>query len=166
MLKAAGSLSWFFLCFFLVKVKFPISRWRFSSSLVAQLMQYEKQPKLPSHVNLTTVPTFDNLFHFPVNGIYYGAIVGDLNGDGFNDMAFRSYSINTVYIVLGSATIPAVIDVETNDDALFYSASPYLGWELYPAGDVNKDGLDDFLASSNNIVRDIWKQQSQWRHQY
>jgi len=72
-----------------------------------------------------------------------------VNGDGFNDMVFRSYYLETIFLYFGKTNIPAQEDPETNYAATFSSGIKYFGWECYPAGDVNNDGIDDFLASSN-----------------
>ncbi|NJD57944.1 MAG: hypothetical protein C3F13_09085 [Anaerolineales bacterium] len=88
-------------------------------------------------------------------GDSYGAAVstaGDVNGDGYADIILGApYYMNgeimegRVYAYYGSAT-----GLSTTPDWTFESnlAKCQLGWKVASAGDVNNDGFDDVLASS------------------
>ncbi len=88
--------------------------------------------------------------------------VGDVNNDGFDDIAIgaaradyagRSDS-GTVYLIYGSGTLPSVIDVENLGPlgVVVGGASPNdrLGSAVSGAGDVNGDGFDDLLLGAPN----------------
>jgi hypothetical protein len=97
-------------------------------------------------------------FGFAVSG------AGDFNGDGIDDFLMgdpactppNPRNAGKVYVIFGSATEPtADIDLAT------FTSGPTgfvingkmessgLGLYLEPAGDVNKDGLDDFVVSTD-----------------
>ena len=74
------------------------------------------------------------------------AIVGDLNGDGFDDLAAgalrASGLLGRVYVYLGSAAGPST----TPDVTLRDSDLGSFGAELSGAGDLNGDGYDDLVV--------------------
>jgi hypothetical protein len=80
---------------------------------------------------------------------------GDVDGDGLDDLlvAATDASVGTsrngeVYLVLGSVT-PAGASLSTAAwDAYGESGSDHLGSGLTGAGDVDGDGLDDFLLGA------------------
>ncbi|MBL8008778.1 MAG: FG-GAP repeat protein, partial [Ignavibacteria bacterium] len=64
---------------------------------------------------------------------------GDLNGDGFSDVAVSAPFINKVYIYYGSASMNNAADITIN-----MSVS-----SIAPAGDVNGDGFSDLITGVN-----------------
>ena len=110
-------------------------------------------PKLPALVNENTVPTYDVTFGIPNDYNYGSSIVGDLNNDGLDDMVISAYYSNTLRVVYGSRNLPATMNVEViNNSTITSSTLGSLGWERYKVGDVNNDGVDDLLASSNDAL--------------
>ena len=82
------------------------------------------------------------------------SIIGDINGDGYDDFAAgipyrESPTIDEgmIMIFFGSPTGPAAtpsFSIEADQD---YA---YLGLEIEPAGDVNNDGYDDMIVGIPN----------------
>ncbi len=83
---------------------------------------------------------------------------GDINDDGYDDVLVGAYGDATngstagaVYVLLGPASVGGSLSAA--DAKLLGEASGDLaGWTVAPGGDINHDGIDDFLVSapSNN----------------
>jgi len=91
-----------------------------------------------------------------VNGIvgFHVAYVGDINGDGESDLAVAAPGVHgmadyagVVYLFHGPMeTLPS--DLEDADATLLgLTLGDGTGGELFPAGDVDRDGRDDFFVS-------------------
>ena len=85
--------------------------------------------------------------------------VGDLNNDGYDDLALSAYqgdtngsSSGSVYIYYGSGTAYRGAYTHDNDaDTEFYgdSSSDYLGLSIKVLGDVNGDGFNDIAMGAD-----------------
>lgn len=79
------------------------------------------------------------------------ASVGDLNGDGYSDVALSApryqssaSTLGRVFVFHGSATgLPATPNTVLDGDAY-----AYLGTQVASAGDVNADGFDDLVVGA------------------
>lgn len=78
----------------------------------------------------------------------FGASVnsaGDVNGDGYNDLIIGAFEHDgkkgKAYIYFGGTSFDATPDFTITGDAI----DDRLGYSVNTAGDVNKDGYDDFL---------------------
>lgn len=99
----------------------------------------------------------------PVAGDGLGATVsglGDLNGDGIDDMAItapQSFTVGTVYVVYGQAAdFPAVVDLAALDGSNGFRIDGLQGREfveegLYISrvGDLNGDGIRELVISDS-----------------
>ncbi len=112
-----------------------------------------------SNVNLST-KTADAQYNVASDNINFGwftASAGDINGDGYADMLASAPRSNIggsnrglVAIIYGSATPTSRTFqlTDTDADILIGGAdNVFLGFGVYPAGDVNGDGFADFLIS-------------------
>jgi hypothetical protein len=89
------------------------------------------------------------------------AALGDVNGDGLDDLLLGDPSTNTgagkAYVVLGRRDWPATLDLSTADWVLSAAGSNAFGNAVGAAGDVNGDGLADFLvgATGDGVGRGV-----------
>lgn len=97
------------------------------------------------------------------DGVGYGVAFADVNGDTISDVVLGAPSATVgglstagkVYVVFGSF-LPFTADVDlltltagaAGFTVLGNSASLLLGWGVSRAGDMNSDGVDDFLISA------------------
>ena len=93
---------------------------------------------------------------------------GDVDGDGLDDILFGSsasditgQNTGSAYLMLGSTisnSFATWFDMETDADYKMYGAfsDDYLAKQLAPAGDIDGDGMDDFMigASGNDYAGD------------
>jgi len=84
------------------------------------------------------------------------ARVGDVNGDGFPDLAVGAYledsggiNAGAVYLMMGPVAGTILV---TNSDGGFIgqAESDLAGWSVAGPGDVNGDGIDDVLVGAPN----------------
>ncbi len=71
--------------------------------------------------------------------------IGDINGDGYNDVLFGSSSSSTVLIFFGSSD-----GLEAIGDEVFTGSASnnYYGYSVDQLGDFNNDNFDDFVIGS------------------
>ncbi|HTO07957.1 MAG TPA: FG-GAP-like repeat-containing protein [Myxococcota bacterium] len=91
---------------------------------------------------------------------YSVAGIGDVNGDGFGDVAVGAplwddtilrrtlTDAGQVQVYLGSSTGALTLARTLTDDGLLSAGGENFGWVVAPAGDVNGDGLADLLVSA------------------
>ncbi|MCB0489845.1 MAG: FG-GAP repeat protein [Cyclobacteriaceae bacterium] len=86
---------------------------------------------------------------------YYGVLaaggIGDVNGDGLDDLAITGYYGET-HIIFGSTGLPATVDLGNTilDGSNGFIVQPQNSYNSVAsrAGDLNADGIDDFLINS------------------
>ena len=102
----------------------------------------------PAVTSFTTAPAnVVTLYGAPGSLINPVAGIGDVNGDGFDDIAAGSWS--TLYIVFGSDGLPGTIDLTSLDGTNGVRLSTSGGEATASAaGDVNGDGRDDVVIGS------------------
>jgi hypothetical protein len=130
--------------------------------LAVPSLQPSRQPTYPLHVighsynaaNLTSA-TGIKIGGFNKTTHSFGltiAGVGDVNKDGYNDIltvAYNGYdgSVFLIYGKYGLTNIDLTSSFHSPQDGVVYTSSGWsaLGYSLAGAGDINKDGYDDFL---------------------
>lgn len=99
-----------------------------------------------------------NSVHFTgdvVNKQLKVSFLGDINGDGYEDIGFSNYSggNGSVVVVLGSSSGGSIDISNTAQSNVFKitgdANSDDFGFSMDAAGDVNNDGIDDFIIGDN-----------------
>jgi hypothetical protein len=103
----------------------------------------EVDPVLTTAETTLVGGTTNNYFGFALTG------AGDLNGDGYADIAVGAYNYSSglgrTYVYYGTASgIPTTADVTLTG----LTAVSYFGGSVGAAGDVNGDGYDDLLVGA------------------
>lgn len=77
--------------------------------------------------------------------------VGDLNGDGYTEIAISKNSVEDAFVIFGRTDAPATVDVNALDGSNGFRVDPKVGGNfrlVEAAGDVNGDGYGDLLVGS------------------
>lgn len=77
--------------------------------------------------------------------------IGDINGDGKSDFLVGDRIMNTAHVIFGANNFPNNIDVLTLNGTNGFSITNG-GYVIAAAGDVNGDGIDDFLIGGDHAV--------------
>ena len=127
-------------------------------------------------IELATLSPGQGFYIFGVDAIDFTghavASVGDVNGDGFDDMVISAYRADSVanerreagesYVIFGKASGYTDVNLATltpDQGFRIFGANPYdgAGYSVSSAGDVNGDGLDDVLIGANRAATSAGK---------
>jgi|GEM_PF-3560586 len=93
----------------------------------------------------------DLIFGTPEVPLGYLSYAGDINNDGYDDFLssnpYYGYNNGLVDIYLGSRNFDTLYDYR-----IYGEWASYFGRSLSTAGDVNGDGLDEFLVSESYLL--------------
>jgi Ca2+-binding RTX toxin-like protein len=91
--------------------------------------------------------------------------IGDLNGDGYDDLLIAGGSDDAAaFVIYGSAEAPAaelsLADIDGSNGFAITgpSAGTRLGWDVAGIGDFNRDGYDDFVVGAPSYSPDFRSQ--------
>lgn len=84
--------------------------------------------------------------------------IGDVNGDGWDDIALGMpfwcdrvvfpFPIGRVFLFFGGDSMDTTVDWTMSDTSFFYSRDARFGQNITGVGDWNSDGYDDFVISA------------------
>ncbi|MGE0587586.1 MAG: putative Ig domain-containing protein [Cyclobacteriaceae bacterium] len=105
----------------------------------------------PSTLDLDAPAPGSTITFESYNSLYTAAGIRDVNGDGLDDIAITSYGGKT-HIIFGSSTLPETVDLDNTvldgTNGLIVQTNYSYNSAPASAGDLNADGIDDFLINS------------------
>lgn len=108
-----------------------------------------------SDISLMDLVSGVDYMTFILEGIGWCGQVGDINKDGKKDIAFTTMgSVPTTYVIFGGRTNFDVLYLtgmsSTEGIKIIGNADEKIGTHVSYAGDINKDGTDDFLIATQS----------------
>jgi len=108
---------------------------------------------LSEGIGTTTIPAAPyTLAQANANLGNFVTTVGDVNGDGFSDMAVGGVNIGVVYVFHGSSTGYTAVPATTLNGPVGTAANSFFGSSIGAAGDVNGDGYSDIIVGANGFT--------------
>lgn len=77
-----------------------------------------------------------------------GLAVGDVNGDGLDDIVLGATGVDEIYLVLGTSSLPTTIDLSTTFDSQMSGIAGERAGLSISLGDINADGRKDILIAA------------------
>lgn len=120
---------------------------------------YGSATPFPAHIPLSSVA--DGTYGFILPGGLTTASIGDINQDGINDFisvyGHSGTGLEDAYVIFGSTTgFPNPIDETTLNGINGFIMSNFrtsnIGRPISGAGDINGDGISDFIVGSPNAI--------------
>ena len=128
------------------------------------LIETMEERRLLTTIDLSTLTASEGVTLYGATGLELSGFsvsdAGDVNGDGLDDLIVSSkqqsrsgfFVAGASYLVYGSPTMPASIDLATIGTAgvIFQGVkgTGEFGYSVSAAGDVNADGFDDLIMSA------------------
>ncbi|PJA93161.1 MAG: hypothetical protein CO132_04230 [Candidatus Kerfeldbacteria bacterium CG_4_9_14_3_um_filter_45_8] len=133
-----------------------VSYYNDSTSTDSAFLLYGDENGFPTSA---TIDEADAMFEGVLGeGYGYGAAVsfaGDVNGDGYDDMLISNSYTSDIFLVYGQADIFAgsyTLESMSDDSVDIFAgetSADYAGVSIVGRGDVNSDGLDDFVIGAH-----------------
>lgn len=83
-----------------------------------------------------------------VDALIEGLAVGDVNGDGYDDIVLGAEGINKAYIVFGKSSLNANIDLSVHSDVCMIGTEGEGTGSSLAIGEINADGIEDIIIAS------------------
>lgn len=122
----------------------------YSTTNARKFVVYGRSSNFPSNLNVSALNGANGFVlentATPLNTSMGISKTGDINGDGYNDVA-----VAKDYVLFGGPSIPAIMDLKNLDGTNgFKLTNGSSGSAFGPAGDFNDDGIDDYVFQNSN----------------
>ncbi|MCA9659729.1 MAG: VCBS repeat-containing protein [Myxococcales bacterium] len=112
-------------------------------------------PDLPTHVDLAALEEGDGAMRFDIAADGFGgdgveaARVGDVNGDGFDDVALVGVGgfVDRFYVVFGGPAIAGRTEAELNAGVGGFEVHAFASAQVFGPADINGDGVADLVVA-------------------